>query len=205
MKRIIFATENQGKMREIRDILGRSGREVISIGELGMKAQAEETGETFSENAEIKAREIHDRIKDDAELSDCIVMADDSGFCIDHLGGDPGVHSARFMGHDTPYSVKHAEILRLMKDVKEEDRGARFVCVICAVFPDGHAEFTEGELCGRVAMEPSGEGGFGYDPIFYLPQYGKTTAELGTEFKNSVSHRARALEKMEELIEKEER
>lgn len=198
--RIVFATQNKGKIAEIRDILGSDGYEVLSMGELGLCSEAEETGETFSENAEIKAREIHDRLRDQGEVSDTIVMADDSGFCIDALSGAPGVYSARFMGHDTPYELKNAALLEQMKDVPEGQRGASFVCAICAVFPDGSAAFTEGRLRGEVAHESKGSEGFGYDPIFYLPEYGKTTAELGNDFKNSVSHRSQALHKMSELI-----
>ena len=198
--KIVFATQNPGKIREIREILGKDGFEVVSIGDLDIRACAEENGETFSENAEIKAREIYDKLRSQGSVDDIIVMADDSGFCIDELSGAPGVHSARFMGHDTSYDIKNAAILEKMKDIPEERRGAEFVCSICAILPDGKAVFAEGSLRGRVAHEIRGKEGFGYDPIFYLPQYGKTTAELGNDFKNSVSHRSQALHKMEELI-----
>ncbi len=199
--RIIFATQNKGKLAEIRAILGQDGYEVVSMGDLGLKAEAEEDGETFSENAEIKAREIYDKLRAEGRLEDHdIVMADDSGFCIDELDGAPGVHSARFMGHDTSYDIKNAAILEKLRDVPDDRRGAQFICSICAIFPDGHAEFTEGMLKGIVAHEAKGDEGFGYDPIFFLPRYGKTTAELGDQFKNSVSHRSQALHAMNELI-----
>ena len=198
--RIVFATQNQGKIAEIKEIMADTGYEVLPMGALGLKAEAEENGETFSENAEIKAREVYDKLSALGDVEDTIVMADDSGFCIDHLSGAPGVHSARFMGHDTDYRIKNEAILKKMEGVERPERGAQFVCSICAIFPDGHAEFTEGVLSGEVAMEPKGDEGFGYDPIFYLPRYGKTTAELGDKFKNSVSHRSLALHKMNELI-----
>ena len=200
--RIVFATQNRGKISEIRDILGKDGYEVISMGELGISAEAEETGETFAENAEIKAREVYEKLKAAGDMKDTIVMADDSGFCVEALSGEPGVHSARFMGHDTSYDIKNSAIIERMKEVPEGRRGASFVCVICAIFPDGSSAFTEGLLKGEVAAEPRGSEGFGYDPIFYLPEYGKTTAELGSSFKNSVSHRSQALHKMSELIKK---
>ena len=198
--RIVFATQNKGKIAEIREILGQDGYEVIPMNELGIRAEAEETGESFAENAEIKAREVYDKLKAIDEIQDTIVMADDSGFCIDKLGGAPGVHSARFMGHDTDYRLKNEALLEQLESVPREERGAQFVCSICAIFPDGHAEFTEGVLEGEVAQEARGSEGFGYDPIFFLPRYGKTTAELGDKFKNSVSHRSQALHKMNELI-----
>lgn len=199
--RIVFATGNAGKLREIREILEGLSAEVCSLAELGLTAEAEENGKTFAENAAIKAREIHEKLKASGKVADSIVMADDSGLCIDALGGAPGVLSARFMGHDTPYDLKNAALLEQLKDVPEGARGARFVCSICAILPDGSELKTEGEMRGRVAREIAGANGFGYDPIFYLPEYGKTAAELTDAEKNAISHRGKALRLMREALQ----
>lgn len=198
--RIVFATGNAHKLREIREILEGLSAEVCSMEELGLTAEAEETGSTFAENAAIKAKEIYGKLKAAGKTEDVIVMADDSGLCIDALDGAPGVLSARFMGHDTPYELKNRALLEKLKDVPEGARGARFVCSICAVLPDGSALKAEGEMRGRVAREIAGANGFGYDPIFFLPEYGKTAAELTEAEKNAISHRGKALRLMRETL-----
>lgn len=192
--KIIFATGNAHKIQEIRAILAETGLEILSMKEAGVTAEAEENGTTFAENALIKARAVH------ALAPDAIVMADDSGLEVDHLDGAPGIMSARWMGEDTSYLVKNGEILRLLEGVSGEGRSARFRCSIAVIFPDGAEEVCEGTVEGVIADAPAGENGFGYDPIFFLPEYGMTTAELPPQEKNRVSHRGRALVKAAELI-----
>ena len=194
-KRIIFATGNEGKMREIRMILGDLGVPVVSMKEAGAAADIEENGTSFEENAIIKARTI---MKKTGEIT----MADDSGLEIDALGGEPGIYSARYMGEDTSYDIKNNLLLDKLKGVPDEKRTARFVCVICAVFPDGAVESARGTIEGRIAHEIMGENGFGYDPIFYYPECQCTTAQMDPEMKNELSHRGKALRKMREVIEK---
>ncbi len=198
--RIVFATGNAGKMREIRDILAGVDAAVYSLKELGLRSQAEENGETFGENAQIKVREIYDILKLRGEMSGTLIMADDSGLCIDALGGEPGVHSARFMGHDTDYKLKNAAILEKLKDVPEEKRGAAFVCHISAIDENGRLYDCEDEMPGAIAFEARGAEGFGYDPIFYLPELGKTSGELTEEEKNAISHRGKVLRKMRDML-----
>ena len=200
--RIVFATGNAGKMREIRDILADVDAEVYSLKDLGLKSVAEETGETFGENAVIKIREIYDILKERGEMKDTLIMADDSGLCIDFLGGAPGVHSARFMGHDTDYKIKNAAILNEMKDVPDEKRGAAFVCHIATIDENGQIWNAEDEMRGSIAYESRGKEGFGYDPIFYLPQMGCTSGELSEEEKNKISHRGKVLRIMKEILYK---
>ena len=195
MSRIIFATRNTDKMAEIREILKDLGMEILSMKEAGVNPEIVENGKTFEENSLIKARAVH------ALLPDDVVMADDSGLEIDYLNKEPGIYSARYMGEDTSYDIKNNEILRRMDGVPDEKRTARFVCAIAAVFPDGGEEVTLGVIEGRVAYEIKGEHGFGYDPIFYLPEYGCTTAELPPEKKNEISHRGRGLQQMRKRIE----
>ena len=195
MSRIIFATGNTDEMAEIREILKDLGMEILSMKEAGVNPEIVENGKTFEENSLIKARAVH------ALLPDDIVMADDSGLEIDYLNKEPGIYSARYMGEDTSYDIKNNEILRRMDGVPDEKRTARFVCAIAAVFPDGGEEVTLGVIEGRVAYEIKGEHGFGYDPIFYLPEYGCTTAELPPEKKNEISHRGRGLQQMRKRIE----
>ena len=189
MKRIIFATSNEGKMKEIRLIMADSGYEVVSLKEAGISADIVEDGTTFEENAMIKAKTI-------AELTGEIAMADDSGLEVDYLDKAPGIYSARFLGEDTSYDIKNNYILDKLKDVPQEQRSARFVCAIACVWPDGKSKVCRATIEGVLAKEPAGENGFGYDPIFYVPQYGKTTAELSLEEKNEISHRAKALREM---------
>ena len=195
MHRIIFATGNAGKVREIKMILGDLGMEILSMKEAGIQASPEENGATYEENALIKARAV-------AAYTDDIVMADDSGLEIDYLNCEPGVYSARYMGEDTPYSIKNANLLERLNGVPDEERTARFVCAIAAVLPDGRELTTRATIEGRIGYEERGEGGFGYDPIFFVPEFGKTTAELTAEEKNLVSHRGKALKMMKEELKK---
>lgn len=197
MKRIIFATGNQGKMREIRKILGDLNVEIVSMKEAGISVDIEENGATYEENALIKARAVA------ARTGDC-VLADDSGLEVDRLGGEPGVHSARYLGEDTPYGVKNASLIKRLEGVPDEERTARFVCAIAAVLPGGRELTTRAAIEGRICHEEKGSGGFGYDPIFYVPELQKTTAELTEEEKNLVSHRGQALRLMKEELEKDE-
>ena len=192
--RIIFATSNEGKMKEIREILGDIGLPILSLKEAGISADIVEDGDTFEANAMIKARAVHECCGD-------IVLADDSGLEVDYMDKAPGVFSARFMGEDTSYLIKNQYIIERLEGVTGSDRSARFVCVIGAVFPDGFETSTRGAVEGWIAFEPAGENGFGYDPIFLLPDRGVTTAELTPEEKNAISHRGRALRAVRPVIE----
>ena len=191
--RIIFATGNEGKMKEIRMIMADLGIEVLSMKEAGLKADIVEDGQSFEENAIIKAKAI-------ANLCDDIVLADDSGLEVDYLDKEPGIYSARYMGEDTPYDIKNQSIIDRLNGVQQSRRTARFVCVIAAAFPDGSVKTTRGTIEGLITEQPIGDNGFGYDPIVYVPEYGKTTAQLSPEEKNKVSHRGKALELMKEQI-----
>lgn len=193
MDKIIFATSNPGKMSEIREIMQDLGVEILSMKEAGIEADIVEDGKTFEENALIKARTIRD-------LTGCLVLADDSGLVVDALNGEPGIYSARYMGEDTSYDLKNANIIERLSGMKDRGRSARFVCVIAAAFPDGTEETRQGTIEGRIAYEPAGENGFGYDPIFYVPEYGCTTAQLSAEQKNEISHRGKALRAIKEVI-----
>lgn len=192
--KIIFATGNEDKMKEIRMILAGLDMPVQSMREAGIDIDIVEDGATFEENAMIKAKAI-------AKLTDAIVLADDSGLEIDYLNKEPGIYSARYAGTDTPYDVKNRLFLEKLDGVPDEKRSARFVCAIAAVFPDGTVETVRGTMEGRIGYEIAGENGFGYDPIFYLPEYGCTSAELAPEKKNELSHRGKALRKMRRMIE----
>lgn len=202
MQQVIFATGNEGKMREIRAILGDMELKVSSMKEAGLALDIEENGTTFEENACIKAQAVADALAAKETTRACVVMADDSGLEIDALNGEPGVYSARYLGEETPFSEKSADLLRRLKDVPEKERGARFVCAIAAVFPDGETVIKRGVIEGRIGYELRGDNGFGYDPIFYLPEYDRTAAELTDEEKNRISHRSRALELMKEELKK---
>lgn len=193
--RIVFATGNENKMVEIRMILQDLGIPIYSIKELGMKVDIVEDGISFEENAEIKARAIARLLPND------IVLADDSGLEIDYLDKAPGIYSARFAGEDTSYDIKNQILLDKLEGVPDEERTARFVCVIAAAFPDGTVETARGTIEGRIGYEIVGEHGFGYDPIFYVPEYGCTTAEMEPEQKNALSHRGNALRSMRKIIE----
>lgn len=204
-RKIIFATGNEGKMQEIRSIMADLGVTVLSMKEAGISAQIDENGVTFGENALIKARAV--AVLADA---DSIVLADDSGLEVDHLGGEPGIYSARYLGEDTPYSVKNANLIERLRGVSDEERTARFVCAIAAVVPaqrdgQGGLELTvRAAIEGRIGYEERGTHGFGYDPIFYVPEFQKTTAELTEEEKNQVSHRGKALRLMKEELRRHE-
>ncbi|MDO4454753.1 MAG: XTP/dITP diphosphatase [Eubacteriales bacterium] len=191
--RIIFATGNEGKMKEIKMILGDLDIPVVSMKEAGIIADIDENGETFEENARIKAKTI-------CEMTGEMVLADDSGLEIDALNKEPGVYSARYMGEDTSYHIKNANLIQRLEGVPDEKRTARFVCAMAAAFPDGKTITTRGIIEGRIGYEERGENGFGYDPIFYLPEYGCTTAELSLEKKNKLSHRGKALRAMREKL-----
>ena len=203
--RIVFATGNKDKMREIRQILGGLDAEILSMKEAGVDVDVEENGSTFSENARIKADAIFNILKEKEpeEAGNTVVLADDSGLEIDYFGGEPGIYSARYLGKDTPYTEKNSIILQRLEGVEDEKRTARFVCAIAARLPEGKKLDTMGKMEGRIAYSISGENGFGYDPIFFLPEYGKTSAQLSPEEKNAVSHRGKALRDMEKLLRKE--
>lgn len=192
MEKLIFATGNQDKMKEIRMILGDLDYEILSMKEAGISVDIVEDGKTFEENAKIKAKAI-------SKLAGCLVLADDSGLEVDYMDKQPGIMSARWMGEDTSYAIKNAKILENLEGVPDNQRTARFVCAIAAAFPDGRVITKRGTIEGIIGYEERGENGFGYDPIFFLPEYGKTTAELSPEEKNKISHRGKALE----LIKKE--
>lgn len=199
IRQIVFATGNEGKMREVREILADLGVPVVSMKQAGLAAQAEETGTTFEENAQIKARDIAGAARR-AGLAGVLVLADDSGLEVDALNREPGIYSARWMGEDTSYEIKNAEIIRRVEGLPEAERTARFVSAIAAVFPDGSEAVTRGTVEGLVAHQPAGENGFGYDPIFYVPELGCTSAEIPMEEKNKISHRGRALRAMEAVV-----
>lgn len=194
-RKLIFATNNQGKVNEIRQILGE-GYDVYSLKDLDIHTDIVEDGTTFEENAVIKARAI-------CEMTHEMVLADDSGFEVDYLGGEPGIYSARYLGEDTSYDIKNADLLKRCEKAGDGERAARFVCVIACAYPDGRVETTKGVIEGELAHEPKGTNGFGYDPIFYLPERGCTTGELEPEEKNRISHRGIALRKMVEKLEQE--
>ena len=192
-QKLIFATNNEGKVNEVRQMLNRTNFEVYSLKDLCINIQVEENGKSFEENAKIKAVEY---MKQTGEM----VLADDSGFEVDYLNKEPGIYSARYLGEDTPYLIKNNAILERCQDAFGEERSARFVCVMACAYPNGDIITTEGIIEGMLAFEPKGENGFGYDPIFYLPQRGCTTGELTPEEKNAISHRGIALKKMIEII-----
>lgn len=194
-RRIVFATGNENKMTEIRMILSDLGMPVYSMKELGVEADIVEDGISFEENAEIKARAVSRLLPND------IVLADDSGLEIDYLDKAPGIYSARFAGEDTSYDVKNCILLDKLEGVPDEERTARFVCAVAAAFPDGTVETVRGTIEGSIAKEMLGENGFGYDPIFYVPEYGCTTAQMSPDRKNKLSHRGNALREMRRVIE----
>lgn len=194
IEKMIFATGNEGKMREVRMILGDLGAEILSLKEAGIQAEAEENGTTFEENAVIKAKEI-------MEKTGALVLADDSGLEVDALNGEPGIYSARYMGHETSYHIKNKNLIERLEGKTGEERSARFVCAIAACFPDGGVLTTRGTMEGQIGYEEKGENGFGYDPIFYLPEYQCYSGELPLEEKNKLSHRGKALRLMKEQLE----
>lgn len=194
--KIIFATGNENKMKEIRMILADLGMEILSMKQAGINVDVVEDGTTFEENALIKVKEISKYV------DNAIVLADDSGLEIDYLNKEPGIYSARYAGVDTSYDIKNNLLIQRLEGVPDEKRTARFVCAVAAAFPDGTTEVVRGTIEGRIGYEIKGENGFGYDPIFYLPEFGCTTAELDPEKKNELSHRGNALRAMRVLMEK---
>lgn len=183
---IIMATGNSNKVREIREMLEGSDLNIISMKDAGIDVRIIEDGRTFEDNARIKAETVRDACGK-------IVIADDSGLEIDFLGGEPGIHSARFMGEDTSYDIKNAALLEKLDGVPDEARSARFICAMAIAYPDRETSVFRGVFEGRIAYKAAGENGFGYDPIFYLPEKGCTSAELLPEEKNAISHRGKAL------------
>ena len=191
--RIVFATGNQDKMKEIKTILSDMDMEILSMKEAGIQVPINEDGTTFEENAIIKGKTV-------AEYTNAIVLADDSGLEIDYLNKEPGIYSARYLGESTSYDIKNKAILDRMKETQVNERSARFVCAIAAVFPDGTCLNTLETMEGQIADTIAGTGGFGYDPIFYLPEYECTAAELSMDEKNKISHRGKALSEMKEKL-----
>ena len=207
---IIFATGNKGKIREICDIITDPDIEVRSMKEAGVEAEPDENGTSFEENALIKARAVAELVRRkqsegtlsfDTEDTQITVMSDDSGLVIDALGGEPGIYSARYLGYDTDYNYKMEQIMKRLADVPDPRRTARFVAAVGAVFPDGSEHVVTGAMEGMIAHGIYGQNGFGYDPFFYLPQYGKTSAEITEEEKNAISHRGKALRAMLTLFD----
>lgn len=198
--KIIAATGNRDKVNEIKAILQDTAAEVVTMKDAGLFVEAEENGTTFLENAVIKAKAVAERAAESEQYKDAFVMADDSGLVIDALGGEPGIYSARYLGHDTSYREKNGDLLRRLAGVPDKERSARFVCAIAAVCPDGRVLTAEAAMEGRIGYEERGENGFGYDPIFYLPDRGCSSAELSPEEKNRISHRGKALRLMREKL-----
>lgn len=201
--RIVFATENAGKLREIKDLMADTDARVFSPGELCISSKAIEYGKTFGENAFIKADWIYNILEREKKLKDTIVMADDSGLLVDFLDGAPGVHSSRFMGHETSYTLKNKALLDALCGVEDEKRTAAFVCHITALTEDGKRFDADGILKGTIAHEIKGEEGFGYDPIFLIPEKGKTVAQLSEREKNMISHRSEAMRKIKTILNNE--
>lgn len=186
MKKILFATTNKNKLREAGEILSEQGYEILSLKDVGVDLDVVEDGKTFEENAIIKAKAY-------SKAAGMPVLADDSGLEVDYLDKAPGIYSARFLGEDTSYEVKNQYIIEKLANAKGSERSARFICAVCLAMPDGKYVTAIGKVEGEIAHKPAGENGFGYDPIFYVPEYGKTTAELSSEKKNEISHRGNAL------------
>lgn len=196
MNKIIFATGNENKLKEIRQIMQDMDVEIISMKEAGINIEIEETGTTFLENSYLKAKTIWD-------ITGGIVMADDSGLVIDYLNGEPGLYSARYMGENTSYDIKNANILERMKAAKGNERSARFVASIVCILPNGKELSVVETMEGIIADKVAGKNGFGYDPILYLPDYACTSAELSDNEKNRISHRGKALRLMREKLKNE--
>ena len=186
MTKIIFASNNKGKIKEVKEICKDMQVEIVSMKEAGIDIDIEENGTTFEENALIKAEAV-------MKLTGELTIADDSGLEVDYLNKEPGVYSARYMGEDTSYEIKNQALLDRLKGVPKEQRTARFVCAVAAVFPDGETCVRRETIEGYIGEKPAGENGFGYDPIFYIDEYNCSTAELTSEQKNALSHRGKAL------------
>lgn len=195
MKKIIFATTNKNKVREVNMMMEGFDVELVPMTDMGIDVEIEETGTTFEENAIIKAKAICD-------MTGEIALADDSGLEVDYLDGAPGVYSSRFLGEDTPYEIKNDYIIEKLKDAKGKERSARFACAMAMVFPDGDVETCYGTIEGLIGYEQRGKNGFGYDPIVYVPEYEMTTGEMTPQLKNSISHRGKALEQMKEVMKR---
>ncbi len=195
MKKIIFATTNPDKVREVNMMLEKSDVEFVTMKEAGLDIDIVEDGTTFEENAVIKARTV-------MEMTGEIALADDSGLEVDYMDGAPGIYSARFLGKDVSYDVKNQYIIDKLKDAKGKERSARFVCAMAVAFPDGSIETCKGTIEGLITYEQKGWNGFGYDPIVYVPEYGMTTGEMTPELKNSISHRGKALQQMKEILKR---
>ena len=191
--RILFATGNHGKMKEIKMIFSDMDVELLSLKDAGIEIDIEENGASFEENAILKAKAI-------AAIRNEVVLADDSGLVIDALNGEPGIFSARYMGENTSYHIKNNNLIQRLDEKNEKDRTAHFVCAIAAVFPNGEVAVTRGSMDGVIAQEEAGENGFGYDPIFYLPEYNCTAAQLSADQKNRISHRGKALIEMKKVL-----
>lgn len=196
--KIIFATGNKNKLREIKEILGEDKYDILTMKEAGIDIDIVEDGKTFEENSLIKSRAIAEH------AGDAIVLADDSGLEIDALNKEPGIYSARYLGEDTSYDIKNANLIERLEGVEKQDRSARFVCAVSAVFPDGKEAVVRGTIEGYIGWEPMGENGFGYDPIFYLWDKDVSTASISPEEKNAISHRGQALRMIKEEIIKHE-
>ena len=191
--KIVFATKNEGKVREVIKKLNMDKIELITMAQAGIDVDVVEDGTTFEENAMKKAVEI-------MKFSGMPAIADDSGLEIDYLDKQPGVHSARFLGHDTSYDIKNKKILEMLEGVPDEKRTARFVSAVCLALPDGRTITTRGTIEGAIGHEIKGTNGFGYDPIFFIPEINKYSAELTTDEKNAISHRGKAIAQMREKI-----
>ncbi len=216
--RLVFATGNQGKVKEVQALLADLGAQVQLMGDMGVEIDIVESGTTFEENAKIKSDTVMQVILEEekkavlqkesgAQVHPFFagepvfgVLSDDSGLEVDYLDKAPGVYSARYLGEETPYEVKNDHILHLLEGVPEEKRTARFVSVISLTLADGRHFSTRGTVEGIIGWERKGENGFGYDPIFFLPKLGKSTAELSMEEKNEISHRGKALRAMKEVL-----
>ena len=194
--KLILASNNANKLREFRELVIGLDIELLSQREAGCDFEVEETGTTFEENAYLKAYAV-------TEATHCAAVADDSGLCVDALDGEPGIHSARFMGHDTSYDIKNAELLKRLEGTADKDRTARFVCAVAAILPSGKEVTVRETMEGRIAHDIAGANGFGYDPIFFLPEFGRTSAEISPESKNLISHRGKALRHMRAVLEEE--
>ena len=193
--KLLLATTNPGKIREYRSLLGDLGYEIVTLAEQGINEVASELGNSYEQNAQLKAATY-------ARLTKLITVADDSGLEVDALDGEPGIHSARFAGKDATDADRMRTLLAKLADIPWEKRGAHFRCVIAIVAPEGQSQLCDGECHGTIAFQAGGENGFGYDPIFYLPEIGKTMAEISFEMKNQVSHRAQASRKAREVLKR---
>lgn len=202
--KIILATGNKGKIKEVKEIFSDIADEILSMKDAGIEIEIDENGSTFAENAMIKAKAVA------AMAPEALVFADDSGLEVDALNKEPGIYSARYGGKDTSYEIKNQMILDRLEGVEGHDRSARFVCAIACVLPRGVQVMKDGEMVGEfcvvenfegeIAKKSAGENGFGYDPIFYVPEYGMTSAQLSAEEKNKISHRGKALRKLREIL-----